>query len=96
MRGILCFLAVRQLQKLRLVEGARREMPGGHFRAERPTLIEIVDNVTGADLAPVKVPMFVIHFIGQAPPPRYMPLGGYSSNAPPSSGKRLAPRLAVA
>ena len=29
-------------------------MPGGHFRAERPTLIEIVDDVTGAGQAPVK------------------------------------------
>ena len=49
MQGILCFLAERQLRKLRLGAGARREMPGGHFGAERATLIEIVDDVTGAD-----------------------------------------------
>ena len=54
MQGILCFLAVRQLHKLRLVEGARREMPGGHFRAERPTLIEPVNDVPGAGQAPGK------------------------------------------
>ena len=54
MQGILCFLAERQLQKFRLGEGVRREMPGGHFRAGRPTLIEIVDDVTGAGEAPVR------------------------------------------
>ena len=43
MRGILCFLAARQHRKLRLGEGATR-----------PTLIEIVDDVTGAGQAPVK------------------------------------------
>ena len=43
MRGILCFLAARQHRKFRLGEGATR-----------PTLIEIVDDVTGAGQAPVK------------------------------------------
>ena len=37
-QGILCFLAARQLHKLRLEEGA-----------ERPTLIEPVNDVAGAD-----------------------------------------------
>ncbi len=43
LQGILCFLAARQLHKLRLGEGA-----------ERPTLIEPVNDVTGAVQAPVK------------------------------------------
>ena len=36
----------------RLGTGARRDMPG-HIGAERTTLIEIVDDVTGAGQAPV-------------------------------------------
>ncbi len=39
--------------KRRLGERARREMPGGHFEDLRATLIEIVDDVTGAGQAPV-------------------------------------------
>ena len=39
--------------ELRLGEGARLEMPGGHFEAERPTLIELVNDVPGAGQAPI-------------------------------------------
>ena len=52
MRGILCFLAERQLRKIRLDVDAGREMPW-HFKALRTQLIEIVDDVTGAGQAPV-------------------------------------------
>ena len=40
--------------ELRLGEGARREMPGGHFQAERPTLIELVNDVPGAGQVPAR------------------------------------------
>ena len=52
MQGILCFLAERQLWKLRLGEGAIPGMPRGHYGALRATLIEIVDDLTGAGKTP--------------------------------------------
>ena len=51
--GDIVLFSCASASERRLGEVVRREMPSWHFIAERPTLIEIVDDVTGAGQAPV-------------------------------------------
>ena len=46
--GDIVLFSSASASKRRLGEVERREMPSGHFIAERPTLIELVNDVPGA------------------------------------------------